>query len=488
MPLEPKEGRSRNEYRALELLQSPDGAALKHPVFSSRLTARLQIGKFWSQEKQAKVRYTFHDAHNRVPKLSVSQVGGEYRVKLVRFRHETASAVLPYDQISQVAEYVFTSDPCAAGPDPDPLDECSNLYSGGLAFLLADSNARRAVSSQVITYGPVTLLTQETFQWRPTALGVDRLTSLDATMGSGAWKKKAEVHSRAFQNPWARVKSNALTESSLDGVHAMNFYGGSRGDLQVMAQNTHAFTVDCLNGEEEIVLPEASPLRFGYFGRWEPGGNVAITTELAHTGARSLKTTGSYGVAINIPVHAQANVFWNRQKGLLISGWLYMTGQNDNSAGDPRPVVLVEFRSGAAAPHHAMDLVAEMETANPLPYNRWVKVERLLTFAELSQHASTEDSYLRIWFGKAAGSCSPEPCVPPPITAQAMYMDDLRVSPSDAQVTTVNYDAWGQATEVLDENNNVQSPSYSAFGKRLAIKDKKGQAFSSTASREFGED
>jgi hypothetical protein len=482
-------GESRFDYQALEQMAAPGGAPLKHPVYSFRLMARSQIGKFWTHEKQTQVRHTFFDALNRSPKISISKVGGEYRLKLLRFRHETGAAAPPYDQVSQDAEYVFTSDPCAApGADPDPLDACSNVYASGLAFLMTEANSRRAFSSRVITYDPTSLLAKETFQWRPSALGVDGLTSLDGSMSSGLWRKTGEIHSRAVQNSWAKVKSLAVTESSLEGVHSVRFYGGSEGNEIAIANNSHAFSVAHLNGEEENVIPEAMPPRFGYFGRWEPGGNAFLTTEIAHTGSRSLKTVGSYGAAVNIPVHDQANAFWNRKKGLMISGWLYMTGQNDNTVNDPRPVVLVEFRRGTALPHHSIDLVGEIEATSPMPYNKWVKVERLVTFDELTQHAATEDSYLRIWFGKAAGACAPEPCVPPPVTAQAMYMDDLRILPADAQVTSFNYDAWGRAESVLDENNDVQAPSYNAFGKILAIKDRKGRAFASTASREFGED
>jgi YD repeat-containing protein len=180
---------------------------------------------------------------------------------------------------------------------------------------------------------------------------------------------------------------------------------------------------------------------------------------------------------VNIKFRRDLN-FWNRKKGLVVSAWMYVPG---SSASNPNPVGVIELRpSASTAPISVINVLAEYQSAhgNAFPFNRWFKLERVVTWDELNTISFTDTDpnsqpLLRIWFGKVAPAGNSLP----------VYVDDLRVHPADAAMSSRTYDAAGRVTSNSDGVNQPVYIRYDAWGEPMGRTDDRGLSFTAEAAK-----
>jgi hypothetical protein len=110
------------------------------------------------------------------------------------------------------------------------------------------------------------------------------------------------------------------------------------------------------------------------------------------------------------------------------------------------------------------------------PYNKWVKVEHHIPFAELETHIAGPNDYLRIWLGKGSSA-----------NANPVYVDDIRIHPADAQATSSNFDLAGRMTSTLDANNDPVFHEYDIWNNLMGAKDKQGRVFTASSVKQYTE-
>jgi YD repeat-containing protein len=479
---QPGERETQNDYAVTELGTAPDttnsGPTLRQKLQAARLIQSTDKTFFFRSLRSMRKRYADFDGRNGLPRTAITTRGGDHQMEVTVF-DDTASASKVL--VKQTASYLFTdltSDPCT-GPSGD---ECSNL--NGAWFLAADSRKKKATSSQAFKYTAQGEL-NETYSWRPKQLGVTGLQTLDGSVTipaggteqtSGKWVKESEVLSRAKDQAMALSKHNGPAITDRRGVKATTFYGGLEGLPLAIAENAGKAVCSFLGAEEET-----TGAGLGAYGDWEPVGT--LSTSIAHSGRKSIRSTGAFGPSINIHFKQDAE-YWARGKGLVVSGWMFVPGvKGGSSSNDPMPAALIELRSStSAAPSRIISLIPEYENSNgPFPYNRWVKLEAAVTWKDLDSVGGT-DPVMRVWFGKQ------EILPPAPQNTLPVFVDDLRIHPSDATLTSRNYDARDRVTSILDASNFPVFPQYDAWDQKIGVKDDKGRLFSASAFKRAGED
>jgi len=473
---QPGEKETQMDYTVAELGTAPDalnqGAALRQKVQATRVLKSTEKVYFFGGVRKSETRYSDFDGRNGLPRVAINAHGGDYQMNVSVFDDAASTSKT---LVKQKASFLFTdltSDPCL-GSSSDP---CSNINTPW--FLAADSRKKKAMASQSFTYTSQGDLNQ-TFSWRPMQIGVTGLQTLDGSVTipagqteqtAGKWVKESEVLSRAKDVAVALSKHNGPTTTDMRGVKTTTFYGGLEGLPLATAENASKTVCTFLGAEEEN-----TGTGFGAFGDWEPIGS--ISTDMAHSGQRSIKSTGAFGPSLNIHFK-QDSEFWARGKGMLVSGWMFVPGTNNgNPQVDPVPAASVELRtSDTAAPSVIFNLIPPN-----IPYNRWVKLERLVTWKELNNIGGT-DPVMRVWFGKA-------PTLPPaPQNTLPVYVDDLRIHPADATMTSQNYDARDRVVSVLDAANFPTFLQYNVWDENIGAKDDRGNLFSASADKRAGEE
>lgn len=471
---QPGERETQDDYFVSELTNAPGGQALKKPAHAVRLRKRSDRSYFFNGQRTTETRHTSFEALNGLPRVTVVKNGSTYQVRAIRFEHEIAEInqqPVPVSTIlvRQSADYLFQSptDICSgAGEDP-----CAGIDS---AWLSAASQRNRALSSQISTYNSDGEI-QSVFSWRKKH-DTTGLHSLDGTpaipqnvseASAGKWVKELEILTRAEVIPAMLSKHNGPAVTDRRGVKSTVFYGGLQGLPLAVAENAGKAVCSYLGAEEE-----ETGAGFGAFGDWEATGS--ISNDMAHSGTRSVKVTGAFGPTINI--HFKQDLeFWARKKGLLISGWMFIPGISSGiPTEDPLPAASIEFRTSALTlPTHVINLIP-----GAIPYNRWVKIERLVTWEEM-ESLGGGDPVLRIWFGKAETS---------PQNALPVYVDDLRIHPVDATMTSRSYDVRGRETAILNTANLPVYPEYDVWDDGIGAKDDRGKAYSASALKRSGEE
>jgi hypothetical protein len=451
-------------FGSITYTTTPDNLTLKEKVYLPWAHTTTSQDNFKTAYNASDVKTTYLDPLTGAARISVSKQGWKYAVTLTRFEHEFTNQP-PYDLVRQTASYLFNSDPCNYYTSNDP---CGNLT---VAWFSDPTRQKNAVGSTINKYAE-NRFKSETWEWRPATLGVTPLTTLDGNTSSGTWVKTGSILQRNREVPAARAKDISPTIVEKGGVYSTTFYGGPEAYKLGTVINADRNLCALLSGEEESVTPGM----FGSFGEWQPAGSV-ISTEMPHTGSRSIKVTQVYGPSVNIYYRAVAgDAFWSRKKGFKVSGWIYVKGTNNGGTSDPFPGFVIELRPAAGGPLKIIELVGEYPKAN-LPYNRWVKLERLVTHTDLKAFTPDAGAYLRIWAGKL-NSANTAP----------VYVDDIRIHPSDASVlTTQNFDDLGTMTSALDENNDPVFFQYNVWGTLIGTKDKNGMAHASKGSKRFNE-
>ncbi len=413
---------------------------------------------------------TDYDSRNGQPKISVSKVGTDYLVNLTIFEHDLNPLAVRSDIVRQTATFKFTENPCiSTGPDAP----CPNL---NLAFFNSSIyNMKKAIASNILVQDGDGL-PKSTFVWKPAVLGMD-YPLLDGNPVSGPghiWQRQSDILNRQSGNPVAGCKNDAPTETEQLGIFSSIYYGGDNCNPIGSVSNSRISTSAVLTGEEEILATACANGAnncLGSFGNWEKG-NAELQSAIVHTGRFAVMTTQQYGPTINLRLGEQPE-FMNRKKGLMLSAWIYATANSN-------PSFTVEFHKVALADHF-MDLVTDYVTRNgSFPIGKWVKVEKMITYAELVANnmfnSLPSQDYLRIWLGKGIAT-----------TANPVYVDDIRIYPADAQVTTQNYDETGLVTSELDGTNEPIFFEYDVWRNRTGARKKNGMVMSSSAVKLLNE-
>lgn len=463
------------EYLTEKITTSPeDGTALEKPAYFLRTLKTTTIENFFQNSTTRTNRFTFFDPFSGAPRIAVAQVGSKFSVQLTRFAHEFESTPSrPFGRPIQTASYLFVSDPCADSDDPVPEDPCSNLYRDNLAFFRDPPNQIRATASNIFLYDAFTKILKESYEWRPVALGTTPLQTLEGNLSVGTWRLVQQVQSLARDNPLSSSPHNQSSVVKANDRYASVFYGGLEGHVLASVSNADTLYAAFLSGEEELKAGGCAGC-FGSFGRWKHGGTV-LSADAVHSGRYALKVTGEFGPTINLRL-GRRDDFLNRKKGFMLSAWMYATPNS-------QPAFSVEWRKNSDVldpdPQgdevtHDLDLVQAYVNENgPFPINRWVKVERLISYDDLMGHGifsgyPGNEDYLRIWVGKSAGAS----------TADPVYVDDVRLFPADASFSSQNYTLSGQVSSSLDARNEPVFTVFDAWQNPIAIRAKDGRVFS----------
>jgi len=347
------------------------------------------------------------------------------------------------------------------------------------------------LSSTIYTYDAAFRL-QDVYQWQPVTLGtVYPPLNGDPTQppaGSGwSWLKVSSVTKRQ-DHAVARCQSDLVTESNQLGVYTTHFYGGNDCYPIGTVSNSPLFATALLNGEEEIKTencPGNIPC-MGAFGRWQSAGSSlqqdpVLSTDppkVVHTGNNAVKVTSIYGPTINLKIRQDVG-FMESQKGYMVSVWM-LAKPNSN------PAAAIEFRKSLmpTSPDsvvYSIDLVQEYIASNgPFPTNKWIKLQRLISYSELSSHGvflgTPSNDYLRIWFGKSSSA-----------TTNPVYVDDVRLYPANASVNTTNFDSTGLVSSTLDANNEPTFIEYDVWRNPVGARNKDGILSSSSTTKLFSE-
>lgn len=452
-----------------------DGSTLlKESIKVPFLTKSTSNQYYFDASRATETRYALPSEKNGQPRIMVTKKGDDYYVSVVRFLHEFGTSLanaLP----AQTANYLFKgTDPCTGSSTDDP---CSNLTD--FDWLIptssdpdAPANAVRATSSTVFTYSSLGHLSSQ-YSWRSKQSSVSALTTLNGTtpvtdyLTQGKWIQESEVISRPSDHAPLLSRHGNPTVQDLRGVRTTIFYSGREGVVLATVQNASQAVCTFLDAEEEVTGSGR-----GAFGDWENVG--VVSTAMAHTGNHSIQATTSYGPSVNVAFRRDAD-FWGRGKGLVVSGWMFVP-----SAGqDPNPAAFVELRPNAAtAPISSIDILSRYKSdhSGAFPFDRWFKLEVEVTWDELNSIPFTESNpnsnpLIRVWFGKES----------PALNAHPVYIDDLRVHPSDAAMMSQTYDAVGRVTSRSNAENNPAFLQYDVWGGILSVKDDRGRLFSTTA-------
>lgn len=458
-------------------------AGLPNDAFATRKVRDSSRTYFHQAWRPGLTYHTYYDDRNGKPKVTVSHNAGRFLVNLTLYEQDinTAYTGPNWDLVRQTATFQFSFDPCsrAAGA----TDPCGNI---NLAWF-SDPIKQNIVASTILTYDAGRV--KEIHEWRPTGTGqlgtiFPPLNGDPASTGAN-WKwVKVQSNTRWQDHAVAQCKSDMPTESERMGVYTTSFYGGSECDAIATVQNSRYGTAAVLTGEEQINTAHCLPGGcMGAFGRWEAGG-ATLQDQVAHTGSRAAKATALFGPSIDLKLREFPG-FIDRKKGFVLSAWILAT-PNSN------PAFQVEWRKIAAPPtiNHLndqvqglpLDLVQEYIAANgSFPTDKWVKIERLITYAELTGRgifgtAPGNHDYLRIWLGKGSGA-----------NTNAVYVDDVRLYPADATVTTRNFDGTGLMTSDLNGDNEPTYYEYDVWRSLIGTRRKDGSLQASSTVKLINE-
>ncbi len=420
---------------------------------------------FHSAYRQSQSNATYFDAKNGKPKITVAKVAGKFRVTYDQYQQDLdGSFTGPFDMIRQRSMFQFDTDPCARTVGAG--DPCANMD----ANWFTTAQMSKILSSSIMTYDNLFRM-KEVYQWRPDALGsVYPPLNGDPTATGTGWKwVKVHTNTRWQDHSVAQCKSDMVTEGEDMGVYTTNFIGGPDCNVLGTVSNSALGTAALLTGEEEILTGNCAggASCMGAFGRWDAAGSV-LQTQVVHTGNYAVKATTIYGPTINLKLR-ETGGFMDRKKGFMVSAWVLATANSD-------PAFYVEFRpSSGAAPVYAINVAQEYITAKgAFPVGRWVKLERLIPYEELSGKGlfgtTPNTDYLRIWVGKGSST-----------TTNPVYVDDVRLYPADASFSSRNFDGTGLVTSELDSKNEPTMIEYDAWRTPVGSRNKNGMVGSNSA-------
>lgn len=436
--------------------------------------------------RSSAVYYANYDSKNGQPKITVKKVAGKYLVTLDIYHHDLVPGYtgIHFDMLRQNSVFQFSTDPCNRASATNP---CGNLDR----TWFDNTKLSSIVSSKIITYD-ASERAFETYEWRPSSLTAGYYPPMDGnplnTNANWKWVKVGSVTQRqeAPNNPVARCKSDLPIEMEQMGQYTSNFYGDVECDPIGSVANSALFSAALLTGEENINTagcPSGIPC-MGALGRWQAGGSALIQSQVVHTGKSAIKVTAQFGPTINLQIRKSAG-FMDRNKGFMVSAWM-LADPNSN------PSFTVEFRKNSNPPTpgsgtspdpvvYNIDVVQEYIAAKgPFPTKKWVKVERLIPYEELSSKgvfgATPNYDYLRIWIGKGTAA-----------NTNPVYVDDVRLYPADASFSTRNFDNTGLVTSVLDGQNEPTFMEYDIWRNPVGARNKDGLVNSSSAVKLFNE-
>jgi hypothetical protein len=463
----------------MQVVSLPDVSTKSFTVQNVRDSSRAY---FHSAHRGSAVYSTNYDLKNGRPKITVSKVKvsptvENFTVKLDVYHQDLVPTYTgpSFDMLRQTAVFQFPDDPC----ERDSTDPCSNL---NLAWF---TNARMQyiLSSTIMTFDAAARV-NAVYQWKPDFLGAGGYPPLDGTPANPVppasgwtWKKVSSVLQRQDEVAVARCKSDLPIEVEQMGIFSTSFYGGADCNQLGSVTNSAKFSTALLNGEENIKSENCSggfPC-YGAFGRWVANGSV-LQNQVVHSGENAIRVNALYGPSINLKIREKAG-FMDRKKGFVVSGWMLAKPNSD-------PAFRVEFRQNVSPPVpgtgadpvvYSLDLIQEYITAKgAFPVDKWVKLERLIPYEELSSKgvfgAPTSHDYLRIWPGKGTAT-----------TTEAVYVDDVRLYPADAQVMTRNFDGTGILSSALNADNEPTFFEYDVWRAPVGARKKDGLIHSSTA-------
>ncbi len=427
---------------------------------------------FFNSYTNKLINFSDFDLRNGTSKVAVEKIGSDYIVNLTLFQHDLNPNEIRSGIVRQTATFKFNSDPCTRINITNPCNNLNlNYFKGN------PENMKKIVASSIFVQDGDGLL-KTTFVWVPGTLGTD-YPNLDGIPISGSgqvWQQQIDILNRQSGNNFGRCKSDEPTEVEQMGVYTSNYFGGVNCNLIGSVANSKLSTSALLTGEEEI-LPEfcadGTNTCLGAFGRWEKS-NAILQDSIVHTGRFALKIGASTGPSIKLRLGEGAE-YLNRKKGLILSAWIYAASGSDPS------FMAKFFKAGEELPINSINLVSDYITKKgSLPLNKWVKVERMVTYAELTAQEMFSNpasgDYLQI--GLSNGTSS---------SIKPVYVDDIRIYPADAQVTTQNYDETGLLTSMLDVQNEPVFFEYDVWGNRTGARNKYGMIMSSTSEKQLNE-
>lgn len=261
------------------------------------------------------------------------------------------------------------------------------------------------------------------------------------------------------------------------GIKTSYVYEGLRGLPTVVARNASPENVAVMTGER-------GPNWLGDGGNWwAPNADVDAT--MAHSGRYSMKIAGAgsggapnnnfrWGPTTNIYLKDVKN--WTN--GLTISMWIYSTGIT--------PDINVEAHLGTGAD------AGSFNTTNTPPQidggsfkpNTWQRWKMVIPRSQLLNPTGSmpifadnaNADYLRIYPYYNSNNAS-----------STMWVDDIVIAPTDAQVSLKSYDYAGRVIGSVDPDGHTTTMEYGPRGELQAVRDERGRIFGQNAVIGAGE-
>jgi YD repeat-containing protein len=260
-------------------------------------------------------------------------------------------------------------------------------------------------------------------------------------LNSNGWEDRDVVEKRnAIGMPTQTRK--VLSEAFGLSRYTSYFYEGRRPSLIGTIDNAPLEDVAVLTAE---FGPGAS---LDPNGPWSWQGGVGAISPKSHSGRYSLKLVRNPGLAIDIKLKGGAPL----QYDYIVSAWIY-------SESAVPSLKVQRFKNGGTA----YDV---FQTATPVGQvfvaKRWQRYQVRVTAAQLAGAEnlfSTVNSgdYLTVSIGASA--------------ATGIHVDDIVCRPSNTTVGLTAYNAKGQVTQAIDNNDLMTTFEYDAFGNLSATKD-----------------
>jgi YD repeat-containing protein len=344
----------------------------------------------------------------------------------------------------------------------EPPDATLNGWSNSALVYNQDNAIQKTLAASKQEYDPVfPYEIQKTKVWRDVDLTLDDdelKRGVDPIyLNSNGWEERDVVEKRNAVGLPTQTRK-VLSEGTGLSRYTSYFYEGPRPFLVGVVDNAPLEDVG-------VMTAEFGPgLFLDANGPWAFQGSGNGVSYKAHSGRRGLKLVTNPGLSIDIKLKGGAPL----QYDYIVSAWIYI------ESGSPL-ITVQRFKNGGTA----YDI---FQTATPvgqvIAAKKWQRYQVRVTAAQLAGSQNlfatvNSGDFLRISFGATA--------------AAGIHVDDIVCRPSNTTMGLSVYNAKGQITESINNDNLVTTYEYDAFGKLSATKDDLNRSYMSQTTHLPGE-
>jgi YD repeat-containing protein len=395
------------------------------------------------------VSYHKYNPYNNQPLFTKSNKAGQWYLSQSLYQTSGENRSLP------MANYGFRF-------ATEPPDATLNGWSNAALAYNQDNASQKTISASKQEFDPAfPFSVNKSKAWRDIDLTLDDdelKRGVDPIyINSIGWEDRDVVDIR---NAIGMVKQTrkVLSESANLNRYTSYFYEGRDSSLIATIDNAPLSDVAAMTAEfgPGMSLDPNSPWK------WQgTGGTISFKS---HSGRYSLKLTSNPGLSTNIKLRGGAPL----QYDYIVSAWIY----GESAAASLK---VQRFTSGGAA----KDFVQTTAPAGQaFVAKRWQRYEVRVTAAQLAGSENlfatvNSGDYLTVTIGASA--------------ATGVHVDDIVCRPSNTTMAMTAYNAKGQVTQSIDDNNLMTNFEYDSFGNLSASKDDQHRSYMSHTTHLPGE-